>query len=126
VVETTTLKQAIHVTSHVGGFYINRTSPSSFDPRPAPRACAATSLVALLRQVDPQFAAALRTLMQGLSSTPALLQTPPPFDVHPWAVPSILDAFPSPSRAASTLQVALDQPEMPGQVRRRWRRRRGT
>ena len=117
IVETSTLHQPFHVTSHVGGFYVNRSNAVTFDPRPAARPCAGRTLVALFRQLDPKFADAMQLLIKQSGALPSLLLTQPTFPIHLWALPTGIEVQPSPTRAAGTLQQVLDPPELPGQAR---------
>ncbi|KAF2816960.1 uncharacterized protein BDZ99DRAFT_504876 [Mytilinidion resinicola] len=56
----------LQITAHVGGFYVNKSSNSKFDPfpRPPPKYFAAHSLLNLIPQISPSFDAAFKALLE--------------------------------------------------------------
>jgi protein TIF31 len=81
-----------HITAHVGGFYVSRSSHNKFDPfpRPSPKECSAHSLLTLLSKLSPGFDNAFRTLQEHNSKRDLLtvLQLPNAAPANPWLVPS--------------------------------------
>ncbi|KAI1432059.1 clustered mitochondria-domain-containing protein [Xylaria sp. CBS 124048] len=63
---TTNEGEQYQITSHIGGFFVNKSSNSKFDPspRPAPKAQSAHSLFTLLGQISPSFSASFEQLLQ--------------------------------------------------------------
>jgi protein TIF31 len=58
--------EQFHITSHVSGFYVNRSSHNKFDPFPkgGPKTSSAHSLLTLLHQIDSHFKAAFQELLE--------------------------------------------------------------
>jgi protein TIF31 len=58
--------EQFHITSHVSGFFVNRSSHNKFDPSPkgGPKTSSAHSLLTLLHQIDPHFKAAFQELLE--------------------------------------------------------------
>ncbi|KAI1176324.1 clustered mitochondria-domain-containing protein [Nemania sp. FL0916] len=89
---TTNEGEQHQITSHVGGFYVNKSSNSKFDPtpRPPPKAHSAHSLLTLLGQVSPSFSNSFEELLQfnGRKDPIAIFQMTNAIPVAPWLVPS--------------------------------------
>lgn len=66
LVVTTNEGEQYQITSHVSGFYINRSSNTKFDPfpKPAPKGYSSHSLLDLLRQISPSFTDAFSQLQE--------------------------------------------------------------
>jgi protein TIF31 len=58
--------EQFHITSHISGFYVNRSSHNKFDPSPksGPKTYKSHSLLTLLRDVDPRFNPAFQELLE--------------------------------------------------------------
>ncbi|KAI1824798.1 clustered mitochondria-domain-containing protein [Xylaria intraflava] len=88
---TTNEGEQHQVTSHVGGFYVNKSSNSKFDPspRPAPKAYAAHSLFTLLGQISPSFSGSFEQLLQfnNRKEPLATFQMTNAIPAAPWLVP---------------------------------------
>jgi protein TIF31 len=58
--------EQFHITSHLSGFYINRSSHNKFDPSPksGPKPYKSHSLLTLLRETDPRFNSAFQQLLE--------------------------------------------------------------
>ncbi|QSZ35153.1 hypothetical protein DSL72_008020 [Monilinia vaccinii-corymbosi] len=88
---TTNEGEQFQITSHVSGFYVNKSSTAKFDPSPrsAPKAHSAHSLLALLGDLSPSFEDSFAQL-QEYSNTKEPLAT---FQItnatpsNPWIVP---------------------------------------
>ena len=105
---TTNEGEQFQITSHVSGFFVNRSSNSKFDPfpRPAPKNAAAHSLLTLISKLSPSFNSSFRSLQEFNSSRDILanLQITNTLPACPWLVkPS--EATPS----AHTADVARTQ-----------------
>ncbi|KAI1156032.1 clustered mitochondria-domain-containing protein [Nemania diffusa] len=89
---TTNEGEQHQITSHVGGFYVNKSSNSKFDPLPraAPKAYSAHSLLSLLRQISPSFADSFEQLLQFNNRKEPLstFQMTNAIPAAPWLVPS--------------------------------------
>ncbi|KAI1133065.1 clustered mitochondria-domain-containing protein [Nemania abortiva] len=92
LIVTTNEGEQYQITSHVGGFYVNKSSNSKFDPlpRPAPKAYSAHSLLTLLRQISPSFAESFDQLLQfnNRKEPLATFQMTNAIPAAPWLVPS--------------------------------------
>jgi protein TIF31 len=81
-----------HITSHLSGFYVNRSSHNKFDPSPktGPKPYKSHSLLTLLREVDPRFNPAFEELLEHNSKREPLsmylLTNAMP--ANPWLIPS--------------------------------------
>ncbi|KAK7918136.1 intracellular distribution of mitochondria [Apiospora marii] len=93
LVITTNEGEQHQITSHVGGFYINKSSNSKFDPAPraAPKGAAAHSLYTLLQEISPSFKEAFNELLQYSSKKDpmATFQMTNAIPAAPWVVPSV-------------------------------------
>ena len=86
------------VTAHCRGFFINKSSPGVFDPRPAnPKLKPYQTLVALMQSLSPQFNAGFLELQQILISMHPLeaQPTPPPPGINTFFVPVDEDMVPA-------------------------------
>lgn len=92
LIVTTNEGEQHQITAHVGGFYVNKSSNSKFDPFPrqAPKANAAHSLLTLIEQLSPSFAAAFRELQEynGRKDALATFQIGNSVPAAPWLVPA--------------------------------------
>ncbi|ROT40146.1 eukaryotic translation initiation factor 3 135 kDa subunit [Sodiomyces alkalinus F11] len=103
-----------HITSHVGGFYVNKSSNGKFDPqpKPPPKGHAAHSLLHLLSFLSPSFEAAFRALQQFNTQRDPLatIQIANALPAAPWVVPptvSLLSSHVSdPTRSQETYLLA--------------------
>ncbi|KAI0910270.1 clustered mitochondria-domain-containing protein [Ustulina deusta] len=88
---TTNEGDQYQITSHVGGFYVNKSSNSKFDPSPraAPKAYSAHSLLTLLSQVSPSFSDSFEQLLQfnNRKEPLATFQMTNAIPAAPWLVP---------------------------------------
>ncbi|KAI2612782.1 clustered mitochondria-domain-containing protein [Hypoxylon fragiforme] len=89
---TTNEGEQYQVTSHVGGFYVNKSSNSKFDPLPraAPKGHSAHSLLTLLGQISASFSASFDQLLQynNQKDPLATFQMTNAIPAAPWLVPS--------------------------------------
>lgn len=88
-----------HITSHVSGFFVNKSSNASFDPFPrhAPKARHAHSLLTLLEDLSPSFRAAFQQLLEH-NATKELLtifQLSNAIPANPWLVPALSSSLTS-------------------------------
>jgi protein TIF31 len=91
-IQATTLEhEQVHITSHVSGFYINRSSSNKFDPTPKtqPKAHSAHSLITLLGMISPMFDKEFQVLQEYNSSKDPLITFGPTnaIPAAPWLVP---------------------------------------
>ncbi|KAI1632128.1 eukaryotic translation initiation factor 3 135 kDa subunit [Biscogniauxia mediterranea] len=89
---TTNEGEQYQITSHVGGFYVNKSSNSKFDPSPraAPKGHSAHSLLTLLSQISPSFTDSFEQLLQfnNRKDPLATFQMTNAIPAAPWLVPS--------------------------------------
>ncbi|XDG01145.1 hypothetical protein ABKA04_000760 [Annulohypoxylon sp. FPYF3050] len=89
---TTNEGEQYQVTAHVGGFYVNKSSNSKFDPlpRPAPKGHSAHSLLTLLSQISPSFSESFDQLLHynNRKDPLATFQMTNAIPAAPWLVPS--------------------------------------
>ncbi|EAT77883.2 hypothetical protein SNOG_14691 [Parastagonospora nodorum SN15] len=80
-----------HITSHVTGFYVNKSSNASFDPAPrqGPKALHAHSLLTLLEKLSPSFEASFQQLLEHNAKKELLtiFQLSNAIPANPWLVP---------------------------------------
>ncbi|KAI1755364.1 clustered mitochondria-domain-containing protein [Xylaria castorea] len=92
LIVTTNEGEQYQITSHVGGFHVNKSSNSKFDPAPraAPKAYSAHSLLTLLGQVSPSFLESFDQLLQfnNRREPLATFQMTNAIPAAPWLVPS--------------------------------------
>ncbi|CAZ80901.1 unnamed protein product [Tuber melanosporum] len=91
-IQVTTLEgEQFHITSHVSGFYVNRSSSNKFDPAPklAPKDFSAHSLIALLGLISPSFNKEFHALQEWNAKKEALVTFAPTnaIPAAPWLVP---------------------------------------
>ncbi|KAI1423799.1 clustered mitochondria-domain-containing protein [Xylaria sp. FL1777] len=88
---TTNEGEQYQITSHVGGFYVNKSSNSKFDPSPraAPKAYSAHSLLTLLGQISSSFSESFEQLLQfnNRREPLATFQMTNAIPAAPWLVP---------------------------------------
>ncbi|QDS73592.1 hypothetical protein FKW77_001481 [Venturia effusa] len=84
-----------HITSHVSGFFVNKSSHNKFDPYPksAPKGNSAHSLLVLIQKLSPSFDAAFQSLLDfNCKREPlALFQLSNAIPASPWLVPGQAD-----------------------------------
>lgn len=101
LIVTTNEGEQFQVTAHVAGFYVNKSSNSKFDPlpRPSPKAHSAHSLLSLIEDLSPSFAASFVKLQEYNSRRDPLstFQITNALPAAPWLVPVLS----SPARAHS-------------------------
>ncbi|KAH9900547.1 clustered mitochondria-domain-containing protein [Xylariomycetidae sp. FL2044] len=89
---TTNEGEQYQITSHVGGFYVNKSSNSKFDPSPkaSPKGHSAHSLLTLLSQISPSFSESFEQLLQfnGRKDPLSTFQMTNAIPAAPWLVPS--------------------------------------
>lgn len=92
LIVTTNEGDQYQITSHVGGFYVNKSSNSKFDPFPrqSPRDHPAHSLLAVLSQISPSFDESFKTLLEYNAKKDLLtiFQLSNAMPANPWLVPS--------------------------------------
>lgn len=92
LVVTTNEGEQFQITSHVSGFYVNKSSNAKFDPfpRPAPKGHSAHSLLDLISQISPSFSESFQKLSEHLNGRDPLAtyQITNTIPHAPWAVPS--------------------------------------
>lgn len=77
-----------HITACAAGFYINKSTDSSFDPRKAPSAPFHHTLPGLLSRLSPIFKANFARQLNDLASRPVLEYQPAFPEAAPWALPA--------------------------------------
>ncbi|EWC44027.1 TIF31-like protein [Drechslerella stenobrocha 248] len=90
--QVTTLEgEQYHITSHVSGFYVNRSSSNKFDPLPkvTPKGYSAHSLLELVSQLSPEFRVEFKKLHEIQSKKDPLISFQPTnaIPASPWLVP---------------------------------------
>jgi len=96
--QVTTVEGEQHqITSHVSGFFVNKSSNSRFDPfpRPSPKSCSAHSLLSLISRLSPSFEASLKTLQElgSLRDPLSAFQLSNAIPASPWLVPQSTSAL---------------------------------
>lgn len=88
--------EQFQVTSHVAGFYVNKSSNSKFDPapRPSPKSHSAHSLLSLIEELSPSFNASFTKLQEFNSRRDPLstFQITNALPAAPWLVPAVSSA----------------------------------
>ena len=88
---TTNEGEQHQITAHVGGFYVNKSSNSKFDPfpRPVPKDYAAHSLLNLISTISPSFDASFKALLEFNAKKDLLtvFQLSNAIPANPWLVP---------------------------------------
>ncbi|KAK6353724.1 Intracellular distribution of mitochondria [Orbilia blumenaviensis] len=92
-IQATTLEgEQFHITSHVSGFYVNRSSSNKFDPLPktTPRGYSAHSLLELISQLSSDFRTEFKKLHEFQSKKDPLITFQPTnaIPASPWLVPA--------------------------------------
>ncbi|KAF3163480.1 Intracellular distribution of mitochondria [Orbilia oligospora] len=92
-IQVTTLEgEQFHITSHVSGFYVNRSSSNKFDPLPktSPRGYSAHSLLELISQLSSEFRTEFKKLHEFQSKKDPLITFQPTnaIPASPWLVPA--------------------------------------
>ena len=86
-----------HITSHVSGFYVNKSSNASFDPSPrdGPKARQAHSLLNLLEVLSPSFKDSFQKLLEHNAKKELLtiFQLSNAIPANPWLVPAPTSAL---------------------------------
>ena len=94
---TTSEGEHYQITSHVSGFYVNKSTNNKFDPMPrgAPKNFAAHSLLNLLSQLSPSFDHDFKRLQEENNSKEPLasFQITNASPASPWIVPSSSSAL---------------------------------
>ncbi|KAF4987371.1 hypothetical protein FGRMN_10403 [Fusarium graminum] len=92
LVVSTNEGEQYQITSHVSGFYVNKSSNAKFDPlpRPAPKGQSAHSLLGLIELVSPSFADSFTKLQDynNQKDPLATFQITNAIPAAPWVVPS--------------------------------------
>jgi len=87
---TTNEGEHFSITSHVSGFYVNRSTGHKFDPVPktSPKAYSAHSLISLIAQISPSFDASFSSLQEynGQRDPLASYQLSNSIPAAPWLV----------------------------------------
>ncbi|KAH6633741.1 clustered mitochondria-domain-containing protein [Boeremia exigua] len=86
-----------HITSHVSGFYVNKSSNASFDPAPrdGPKARHEHSLLNLLEAISPSFQESFQQLLDHNAKKELLtiFQLSNAIPANPWLVPAPTSAL---------------------------------
>ncbi|KAK0113164.1 Intracellular distribution of mitochondria [Cadophora gregata] len=89
---TTNEGEQYQITSHVSGFFVNKSSNAKFDPFPrgAPKAHAAHSLLSLLSELSPGFDGSFKKLQEhnNLKEPLGTFQITNATPASPWVVPN--------------------------------------
>ena len=97
LVVTTNENEQHHITSHVSGFYVNKSSNASFDPFPrqAPKDKRAHSLLTLLEELSPSFRTTFPELLEHNAKKELLtiFQLSNAIPANPWLVPAPTSAL---------------------------------
>lgn len=92
IVVSTNEGEQFQITSHVSGFFVNKTSNTKFDPfpRPAPKGQSAHSLLELISVISPSFTETFLQLQEYNNQRDPLatFQITNAIPSSPWAVPS--------------------------------------
>ena len=94
---TTNEGEQFQITSHVSGFFVNKSTNARFDPfpKPAPKAASAHSLLSLIDRLSPSFASNFRKLQDHNSRRDPLMNFPVTHALpsNPWLVPAVESAL---------------------------------
>ncbi|KAF4341475.1 TIF31 [Fusarium beomiforme] len=110
LVVSTNEGEQYQITSHVSGFYVNKSSNAKFDPfpRPAPKGQSAHSLLSLIELVSPSFTESFTKLQDYNNQRDPLatFQITNAIPAAPWVVPSpnspLCTHLPDPARSQET------------------------
>ena len=90
---TTNEGEQYQITSHVSGFYVNKSSNSKFDPapKPPPKNAMAHSLLTLIQNLSPAFSTAFDNMLKSNNRRDpiASFQLINSIPSNPWLVPSV-------------------------------------
>ncbi len=96
---TTNEGEQYQITSHVAGFFVNKSSNSKFDPypRPAPKSLAAHSLFSIIRNLSPSFHKSFETLLESNNKRDPLanFQLTNAIPASPWLVAPTINSLPA-------------------------------
>lgn len=114
LIVTTTEGEQYQITSHVSGFFINKSSNAKFDPfpRPAPKGQSSHSLLSLIDTISPSFAESFTRLQEYNNQRDPLatFQITNAVPAAPWAVPaptsSLCTHLPDATRSQETYLIA--------------------
>ena len=118
---TTNEGEQYQITSHISGFFVNKSSNSKFDPfpRPAPKNAAAHSLFSLIGNLSPSFGKSFEALLELNNKRDPLAnyQLTNAIPSSPWLVSSTVTALsahqPDSTRAQETyLMSGIENTEM--------------
>ncbi|KAK2066566.1 hypothetical protein P8C59_000371 [Phyllachora maydis] len=91
LIVTTNEGEQHQITAHVGGFFVNKSSNTKFDPapRPPPKDHAAHSLLSLIEELSPSFSASFTQLQEynGRKEPLSTFQMGNSMPSAPWVVP---------------------------------------
>lgn len=89
---TTNEGEQHHITAHVAGFYVNKSTNAKFDPSPrqAPKDHSAHSLLALLEDISPSFSSSFKAYLEHTQKRDPLtfFQLSNAIPANPWLVPA--------------------------------------
>ncbi|KAF2107444.1 clustered mitochondria-domain-containing protein [Lophiotrema nucula] len=89
---TTNEGEQFPITSHVAGFYVNKSTNTKFDPFPrqAPKDHSAHSLLTLIENISPSFDASFKSLLDynAKKDLLAIFQVTNAIPANPWLVPA--------------------------------------
>ena len=89
---TTNEGEQFQITSHVSGFFVNKSSNSKFDPYPKsqPKSASAHSLLSLIAKLSPSFETSFALLQQYNARNDPLanIQITSTIPANPWLVPT--------------------------------------
>ncbi|KAL9592367.1 MAG: hypothetical protein Q9179_006791 [Wetmoreana sp. 5 TL-2023] len=90
---TTNEGEQFQITSHISGFFVNRSSNSKFDPLPksSPKNAMAHSLLTLVQSLSPSFSGSFDALLEANNRRDPLatFQLASALPSNPWMVPAI-------------------------------------
>ncbi|KAF2727791.1 hypothetical protein EJ04DRAFT_581775 [Polyplosphaeria fusca] len=89
---TTNEGEQHQITSHVSGFYLNKSTNTKFDPCPrqAPKDISAHSLMTLIAKISPSFESSFQSLLDynGKKDLLTIFQLSNAIPANPWLVPA--------------------------------------
>ena len=92
LIVTTNENDQYQITSHVGGFYVNKSSNTKFDPFPrqSPKDHAAHSLLTVISHISPSFQSSFQSLLEHNAKKDLLtiFQLANAIPANPWLVPA--------------------------------------
>lgn len=94
---TTNEGEQFQITSHVSGFFVNKSSNSRFDPfpKPPPKNAAAHSLFSLITTLSPSFSGSFQALLEGNNKRDPLsnFQITNAIPYNPWLVSEVASSL---------------------------------